>query len=72
MSPDIEDELSDVIEATRRDWATCFVFPVQGLNVKALRKRFQLSYCWLLSLAAKGFIAQVGTEGYDANVAIMD
>ena len=42
------------------------------MNVKALRKRFQLSYCWLLLLAAKGFVAQVGTKGYDANVAIMD
>jgi hypothetical protein len=68
----LEDELAEVIEATRRDWATRFVFPVQDLNVKALRKRFQLSYCRLLSLAAKGFTAQVGTEGYDANVAIMD
>jgi len=68
----LEDELDEVIEATRRDWATRFVFPVQNLNVKALRKRFQLSYCRLLSLAAKGFIAQVGTEGYDANIAIMD
>jgi len=68
----LEDELAEVIEATRRDWATRFAFPVQDLNVKALRKRIQLSYCQLLSLAAKGFIAQVGTEGNDANVAIMD
>jgi len=37
-----------------------------------LRRRFQLSFCRLLSSAAKGFIAQVGTEGYDAIVAIMD
>jgi hypothetical protein len=37
-----------------------------------MRKGFQLSYCWLLSLAAKQFIAQVGTEGYNKSVAVMD
>ena len=68
----LENKLAEVIEATRRDWGTRFVFPVQDLNVKALRKRFQLSYCRLLSLAAKGFILQVGTKGYDTNVAIMN
>jgi Txe/YoeB family toxin of Txe-Axe toxin-antitoxin module len=68
----LNDELKEEIEATRRDWATRFVFPVYDTNVKALRKRFQLSFCRLLSSAAKGFIAQVGIEGYDATVAIMD
>jgi hypothetical protein len=42
------------------------------MNVKAMQKRFQLSFCQLLSMVAKGFIAQVGMEGYDANIAIMD
>jgi hypothetical protein len=37
-----------------------------------MRKRFQLSFFRLLLLAAKGFIAQVGMEGYNANVAVMD
>jgi hypothetical protein len=50
----------------------CFVFPILDLNVKAMRKRFQVSFCRLLSLAAKGFIAQVRMEGYDPNVAVMD
>jgi hypothetical protein len=68
----LNDELNEEIEAIRRDWATRFVFLVYDMNVKALRKRFQLSFCRLLSSAAKGFIAQVGTEGYDATVAIMD
>ena len=68
----LEDELAETISATRRDWATRFVLPVLDMNVKALRRRFQLSFCRLLSSAAKGFIAQVGTEGYDAAVAIMD
>ena len=49
----LEDKLAETIEATRRDWATRFVFPVLNLNVKALWKRFQLSYCRLLLLAAK-------------------
>jgi hypothetical protein len=68
----LNDELTKAIEATRRNWATCFVFPCYKMNVKALRKRFQLSCCKLLLSAAKGFIAQVGTEGYDSTVAIMD
>jgi hypothetical protein len=37
------------------------------MNVKALQRRFQLSLCRLLSSAAKRFIAQVGTEGYDGS-----
>ena len=68
----LEDELTEAIQATRRDWATHFVLPVFDMNVKALRRRFQLSFCRLLSSAAKGFIAQVGIEGYDAIIAIMD
>ena len=68
----LEDELTEAIQATRRDWATRFVLPVFDMNVKALQRRFQLSFCRLLSSAAKGFIAQVGIEGYDAIVAIMD
>jgi hypothetical protein len=67
-----EDELAEAIVVTQRDWSTCFVFPVQDLNIKALQKRFQLSFCWLLLLVAKGFIAQVGMEGYNANVAVMN
>jgi hypothetical protein len=51
---------------------THYVLPVQDLNVRAMKKRFQLSYCRLLSLAAKGLIAQVGTKGYDASITIMD
>ena len=35
----LEDKLAETIEATRRDWATRFVFPVLNLNVKALWKR---------------------------------
>ena len=68
----LEDELTEAIQATRRDWATCFVLPIFDMNFKALRRRFQLSFCRLLSSAAKGFIAQVRIEGYDTIVAIMD
>ena len=68
----LDDELNEAIQATRRDWATRFVLPVFDMNVKALRRRSQLSFCRLLLSAAKGFIALVGTEGYDAIVAVMD
>jgi hypothetical protein len=37
-----------------------------------MRKRFQLSFCRLLSKAAKGFIALEGAKGYANNVAVMD
>jgi hypothetical protein len=68
----LNDELAEEIEATRRDWATRFYFPAYDMNVKALKKRFHLSFCRLMTLAAKGFIAQVGIGEYDATVAIMD
>jgi hypothetical protein len=38
----------------------------------ALKKRYQLSICQLLSMVAKGFIAQVGIKGYNTHVAVMD
>ena len=68
----LEDELEGEIQVLCRDWATRFVLPVQDLNVHAMRKRFQLSFCWLLSKAAKVFIALEGAEGYNNNVAVMD
>jgi hypothetical protein len=68
----LEDKLEGEIQVLCRDWATRFVFPVQDLNVHAMRKRFQLSFCWLLSKAAKEFIALEGAEGYNNNVAVMD
>ena len=68
----LEDELEGEIQALRRDWATRFVLPVQDLNVRAMRKRFQLSFCRLLSKAAKVFIALEGAEGYNDSVAVMD
>ncbi len=42
------------------------------MNCAALKKRYQLSIYQLLSMAAKGFIPQVGIEGYDSHVAVMD
>jgi hypothetical protein len=37
-----------------------------------MKKWYQLSFCWLLLMSAKGFIAQACAEGYDANAAVMD
>ncbi len=56
------DKLEEEIQVLRRDWATRFVLPVQDLNVRVMRKRFQLSFCQLLSKAAKGFIALEGAK----------
>ena len=60
----LEDKLEGEIQVLCYDWATWFVLPVQDLNVRAMRKRFQLSFCRLLLKAAKVFIALEGTEGY--------
>jgi hypothetical protein len=68
----LEDELKEEIQVLHRNWATRFVLPVQDLNVRVMRKRFQLSFCRLLSKAAKGFIALEGAEGYNNNVAVID
>jgi hypothetical protein len=68
----LEDELAKKIEALQRDWATQFFFPVQDLNVCAMKKWYQLSFCPLLSMAVKRFIAQAGAKGYDANTVVLD
>jgi hypothetical protein len=68
----LEDKLAKEIEALRHDWAMQFVLPVQDLNVLMMKKRYQLSFCQLLSMAAKGFITQAGAKGYNANTAVMD
>jgi hypothetical protein len=68
----LEDELEEEIQVLPHDWAMRFVLPVQDLNVRAMRKRFQLSFCRLLSKGVKGFIALEGAKGYDDNVAVMD
>ena len=48
----LDNELTEAIQATRRDWATRFVLPVFDMNVKAQRRRSQLSFCRLLLSAA--------------------
>ena len=53
----LQDELALATEALHHDWALCFVLPVQELNCGALKKRYQLAVCRLLTMAAKGFIA---------------
>jgi hypothetical protein len=68
----LKDELAKKIEAVCRDWAMQFLLPVQDLNIFAMKKRYQLSFCRLLSTAAKGFNAQASAKGYDANAAVMD
>ena len=40
----LDNKLTKTIKATQRDWATRFVLPVYNMNVKALRRRFQLSF----------------------------
>ncbi len=68
----LEDKLAKEIKALQRDWAMQFVLPMQDLKVCTMKKRYQLSFCRLLSMAAKGFIAQADAKGYDANATVMD
>ena len=68
----LQDKLALATEVLRRNWASRFVLPVQELNCGALKKRYQLAVCRLLTMAAKGFIAQVGIEGYNTHLAVVD
>jgi hypothetical protein len=68
----LQGELALETEALCHDWALQFVLPIQELNCGALKKRYQLAVCRLLTMAAKGFITQVGIEGYNAHLAIVD
>jgi hypothetical protein len=68
----LQDELAAETDALQRNWALHFVIPMKEMNFLALKKRYQLSIYWLLLMAAKGFITQVGIEGYNAPVAVMD
>jgi hypothetical protein len=68
----LQDELALETEALRRNWALRFVLPVQELNCGALKKRYKLAVCRLLTMAEKGFIAQVGIKGYNPHLAVVD
>jgi hypothetical protein len=68
----LQDELALETEVLRRNWASWFVLLVQELNCGALKKRYQLAVCQLLTMAAKGFIVQVGIDGYNAHLAVVD
>jgi hypothetical protein len=68
----LHDELVLATEALRRDWALRFVLPIQELNCGALKKQYQIAVCRLLTMAATDFIAQVGIEGYNAHLAVVD
>ena len=59
----LQDELALATEALCHNWASWFVLPIQELNCGALKKWYQLAICRLLTMAAKGFIAQVGIMG---------
>ncbi len=68
----LEGKLAKEIKALQRNWAMRFILPMQDLNVCAMKKLYQLFFCWLLSMAAKGLIAQAGAEGYNADAADID
>jgi hypothetical protein len=68
----LQDELAMGTEALCHNLASRFVLPIQELNCRALKKRYQLAVCRLLTMAAKGFITQVGIKGYNAHLAVVD
>jgi hypothetical protein len=68
----LQDELALETEVLRRNWALRFVLPIQEINCGALKKRYQLAIFGLLTMAAKGFIPQVGIKGYHAHLAVVD
>jgi hypothetical protein len=68
----LQDDLVDATEALRCNWALQFVLPVQELNCGALKKQYHLAICRLLTMTAKGFIAQVDTKGYNTHLTVLD
>ncbi len=60
------------LEATRRRFTTEYFLPADNITRLALKRRFQLSICKLLSSAALGFIAELDIQNYPEHRAIMD
>ena len=59
-------------EALHRKWATEYSIIVDTWNCDTLLRRCQGHICFLLSQAARGFIAQFGLRNYTEHEAVMD
>ena len=65
-------KLSADLEATRRRITIEYILPADDLHRLALKRRFQLSICRLLTSAALGFIAEIDIKNYTKHEAVMD
>jgi len=65
-------KLSANLEATRRRITKEYILPEDNLHGLALKRRFQLSICRLLTSAALGFIREIDIKNYTEHEAVMD
>ena len=65
-------KLSADLDATRRRIANDYFLPVENLHRLALKRRFQLSICRLLTSAALGFIAEIDIKNNTEHEAVMN
>ena len=65
-------KLSANLETTRHRITNDYFLPAEELHCLALKRRFQLSICRLLTSAALGLIAKIDIKNYTKHEAVMD
>ena len=65
-------KLSDNLETTRRRITNDYFLPAEDVHRLALKRRFQLSVCRLLTSAATGFIAEINIKNNTKHEAVMN
>jgi hypothetical protein len=65
-------KISANLEATRQRITIKYFLPADKLHRLALKRRFQLSNCRLLTSAVLGFIAEIDIKNYTKHEAVMD
>jgi len=68
----LHSQMAVKLDAFKREMTKDFILAAEALTVKALKEKFQGSFCVLLASAAQGFIALTGTLAYSNHEAVMD
>ena len=68
----LQRKLSADLKATRRRITNKYFLQADNLHRLALKRRFQLSICRLLTSAALGFIVEIDIKNYTEHEAVMD
>ena len=68
----LQHKLSANLEATRHRITNKYFLQADNLHCLALKRRFQLSICRLLTSAALGFTAEIDIKNYTEHKLVMD